>query len=71
MLGGLRRVPVSAGDALLVPGGTPHAIGAGILLVELQEPTDFSVLMEMDTFGLGGNDDGAPRPRLGVRARRA
>lgn len=56
MLGGLRRVPVSAGDALLVPGGTPHAIGAGILLVELQEPTDFSVLMEMDTFGLGGND---------------
>jgi mannose-6-phosphate isomerase len=46
---------VAAGDALLVPGGTPHAIGAGILLVELQEPTDLSMLMEMDPFGLGGD----------------
>jgi mannose-6-phosphate isomerase len=58
MLAALHRVPVVAGDALLVPGGTPHAIGAGILLVELQEPTDFSMLMEMEPFGLGG-DDGA------------
>jgi mannose-6-phosphate isomerase len=58
MLAALHRVPVAAGDALLVPGGTPHAIGAGILLVELQEPTDFSMLMEMEPFGLGG-DDGA------------
>jgi mannose-6-phosphate isomerase len=56
MLAALHRVPVAAGDALLVPGGTPHAIGAGILLVELQEPTDFSMLMEMDTFGLGDDD---------------
>jgi mannose-6-phosphate isomerase len=47
---------VSAGDSLLVPAGTPHAIGAGILLVELQEPTDFSVLMEFDAFGLGDDD---------------
>jgi mannose-6-phosphate isomerase len=29
-----------------VPGGTPHAIGAGILLVETQEPTDQSILLE-------------------------
>jgi mannose-6-phosphate isomerase len=56
MLAALRRVPVAAGDALLVPAGTPHAIGAGILLVELQEPTDFSVLMEMDAFGLEGDE---------------
>src|SRR4051794_1388371 len=52
MLAALRRVPVAAGDALLVPASTPHAIGAGILLVELQEPTDFSVLMEIEEFGL-------------------
>ena len=56
MLAALHRVPVAAGDTLLVPGGTPHAIGAGILLVELQEPTDLSMLMEMDPFGLGVDD---------------
>jgi mannose-6-phosphate isomerase len=31
---------------VLVPGGTPHAIGSGILLVEAQEPTDQSILLE-------------------------
>ena len=56
MLTALRPLPVSAGDSVLVPAGTPHAIGAGILLVELQEPTDFSVLMEFGEFGLGGDD---------------
>jgi mannose-6-phosphate isomerase len=55
MLDALRRVPVAPGDALLVPAGTPHAIGAGILLVELQEPTDLSVLMEAEPFGLAGD----------------
>lgn len=40
------RVPVRAGDAIFCPAGLPHAIGADVLLVELQEPTDFSVLLE-------------------------
>ena len=31
---------------MFVPAGTPHAIGEGILMVELQEPTDFSILLE-------------------------
>jgi mannose-6-phosphate isomerase len=52
MLAALRPLPVAPGEALLVPAGTPHAIGAGILIVELQEPTDFSVLMEAEPFGL-------------------
>jgi mannose-6-phosphate isomerase len=39
------RIPVSAGDTVFVPAGLPHAIGAGILLVELQEPTDFSIFL--------------------------
>lgn len=46
LLGALHEVPVSAGDILLVPAGTAHAIGEGILLVELQEPTDFSIMLE-------------------------
>jgi mannose-6-phosphate isomerase len=53
MLATTNRVPVAAGDAVLCPAGTPHAIGAGILLVELQEPTDLSVILEWRDFPLG------------------
>jgi mannose-6-phosphate isomerase len=52
MLGALRELTVRAGDAILVPAGTPHAIGAGILLVELQEPTDLSIMLEWRPFPL-------------------
>jgi mannose-6-phosphate isomerase len=58
LLGALNRVPVAAGDAVLVPAGVPHAIGAGILLVELQQPTDLSVLLEWDGFAIDGKADG-------------
>ena len=43
---------MAAGDAVFVPAGAPHAIGAGILMVEVQEPTDLSVLLEWDGFEL-------------------
>ena len=46
MLAAMRREPVAAGDALYVPAGVPHAIGEGILLLELQEPSDLSLLLE-------------------------
>lgn len=52
MLAALQRLPVTAGDAMLVPAGTLHAIGGGILLLELQEPTDLSVLVEWRAFGV-------------------
>lgn len=55
LLGALHEVPVSAGDTVFVPAGTPHAIGEGILMVELQEPTDFSILLELP----GGAQSGA------------
>ncbi|SEH85260.1 mannose-6-phosphate isomerase [Mycolicibacterium rutilum] len=42
----MHRIPVRPGDGVLVPGGTPHAIGRGVLLVEAQEPTDQSILLE-------------------------
>ncbi|HEY2044693.1 MAG TPA: class I mannose-6-phosphate isomerase [Jatrophihabitans sp.] len=56
MLEATNRIPVAAGDALLCPAGMPHAIGADVLLVELQEPTDFSVLLEWEGFPLTRED---------------
>ncbi|MEA2480133.1 MAG: mannose-6-phosphate isomerase [Thermoleophilaceae bacterium] len=56
MLAALHELPVTAGDTLFVPAGTPHSIGAGILLVELQEPTDLSVTLEWTGFELGEDD---------------
>jgi mannose-6-phosphate isomerase len=58
LLAGLNAVPVAPGDTVLVPAGLPHAIGAGVLLVELQEPTDFSLLLEWDGFAVDGRRDG-------------
>jgi mannose-6-phosphate isomerase len=43
---------VSAGDAVFVPAGVPHAIGEGILIAEVQEPTDLSILLEWEGFGI-------------------
>jgi mannose-6-phosphate isomerase len=57
MLAALHPVPVAAGDAIFVPAGTPHAIGEGLLIVELQEPTDMSVLLEWEGFGIAGEDE--------------
>ncbi|WP_035914698.1 class I mannose-6-phosphate isomerase [Knoellia sinensis] len=52
LLAALNPIQVSAGDAVLVPAGQPHAIGEGVLILELQEPTDFSVMLEHERFGL-------------------
>ncbi len=38
----LRRVPVHAGDAFYLPAGTLHAIGAGIVLFEVQQTSDIT-----------------------------
>ena len=58
MLGALNELPVAAGDRVYVPAGLPHAIGEGILLVELQEPADLSVLLEWTGFEIDGRRDG-------------
>ena len=46
------KIPVKPGDCLMVPSGTPHAIGDGIFMIELQEPTDWVVRCE---FSAGGH----------------
>ncbi|WUH98550.1 class I mannose-6-phosphate isomerase [Spirillospora sp. NBC_00431] len=56
MLAALNPVPVRPGDAVLVPAGLPHAVGAGVFLVEVQEPTDFSVMLEWAGFSPDGAD---------------
>ncbi|MEA2288892.1 MAG: mannose-6-phosphate isomerase [Solirubrobacteraceae bacterium] len=52
MLAALNPIPVTPGDAIFVPAGVAHAIGQGILIVELQQPSDMSVLLEWDGFGV-------------------
>src|SRR5450432_3054858 len=54
----MNRVPVATGDAIFVPAGTAHAVGGGVFIVELQEPTDFSVMLEWREFGLPDRHDG-------------
>jgi len=54
----LHEVEVSAGDVVWVPPGELHAIGAGVFLLELQQPEDLSILLEWDGFALDGERDG-------------
>jgi mannose-6-phosphate isomerase len=63
LLGALNPLPVKPGDAIFVPAGVAHAIGAGVLIVELQEPTDLSILLEWEGFGI--EDDGQATLGLG------
>jgi mannose-6-phosphate isomerase len=52
MLACFEKIPVQPGDCYVVPAGTPHAIGAGIFMMELMEPTDWVVRCETTTAGL-------------------
>jgi mannose-6-phosphate isomerase len=56
LLGSLNRVPLRAGDLVYVPAGVPHAIGGGMLIAELQEPTDFSIVCEWEGFPVRPED---------------
>ncbi|ROR73440.1 PfkB family carbohydrate kinase [Bogoriella caseilytica] len=67
MLELLHEIQVEAGDCVYVPPGTLHAIGEGILLVEVQEPEDLSILLEWRGFDL----DGAAEGHLGLGFDRA
>jgi mannose-6-phosphate isomerase len=56
LLDSLNRISVRAGDVVYVPAGVPHAIGAGILIAEVQEPTDLSFLCEWQGFPIRPED---------------
>jgi mannose-6-phosphate isomerase len=54
----LRAVPVAAGDAFYLPAGTLHAIGAGIVLFEVQQASDLTYrIFDWNRAG----PDGKPR----------
>lgn len=38
----LNWIPVTVGDLLYIPSGTIHAIGAGLILAEIQQPSDIT-----------------------------
>ena len=42
----LHRVPVEPGEVFLIPARLVHAIGYGCLILEIQEPTDFTIQPE-------------------------
>lgn len=56
MLAAMRERPVRAGDVWFVPAGVPHVIGPGVFMVEVQEPTDFSIVAEWRGFPIAESD---------------
>ena len=51
MEGYFDRIEVKPGDVLFIPGGVPHAIGGGIFMVEIMEPSDLVVRFEFERAG--------------------
>jgi mannose-6-phosphate isomerase len=45
-------IPVKPGETWMVPGGLPHAIGGGVLMVEVMEPSDLVVRCEFEREGV-------------------
>jgi mannose-6-phosphate isomerase len=54
----VHTLSVRPGDGVFVPAGTPHFIGEGVLVVEVQEPTDLSILLEWEGFAVDGDAEG-------------
>lgn len=46
------RIPIQLGEVWLVPGGLPHAIGEGVLMLEVMEPSDLVVRCEFEREGI-------------------
>lgn len=55
----LHSFPAAAGQCVFIPAGTIHAIGAGLLVAEIQQASDTTY--RIDDWGRMGND-GKPRP---------
>lgn len=58
LLSMMHQVSVEQHQAVYVPPGMLHAIGRGMLIAEVQEPSDLSVLCEWRGFAIDGQKDG-------------
>jgi mannose-6-phosphate isomerase len=58
LLAAMHRIAVQPGNRVYVPPGVLHSIGPGVLLAEVQEPEDLSILLEWKGFRLDGPRDG-------------
>ena len=55
-LGMLNRITVSPGDTIIIRGGVPHAIGPGVTMVEIMEPSDWVIIPEIECCGVRLNE---------------
>lgn len=53
----LHKIPVKPGDTYFVPGRIPHAIGSGVFMLEVQEPSDWVVQPELFCADIKLNDN--------------
>ena len=51
LLACFEKIPIKPGDVFMVPGGMPHAIGEGVFMIEIMEPTDFVARIEFERGG--------------------
>lgn len=58
MLSKMHKIEVRPHQIVYVPPGMLHAIGKDILIIELQEPEDLSILVEWTGFEIDGAKDG-------------
>lgn len=68
MVGCLNRVTPKAGETWLIRGGMPHAIGPGCILVEIQEPTDYTMRSERTKADASPIPDALIHQGLGEKA---
>ncbi|MCY3974788.1 MAG: class I mannose-6-phosphate isomerase [Simkaniaceae bacterium] len=59
----LHRIDVEEGDAIFIPGGTVHAIGAGCVIFEVQQNSDTTYRL----FDYGRRDTKGKRRKLHVK----
>jgi mannose-6-phosphate isomerase len=52
MMACFEKVPVRPGEVWYVPGGFPHALGEGLTLLEVLEPSDLVVRCEFEREGM-------------------
>lgn len=58
MDGCFEKIPVQVGEVWYIPGGMPHAIGEGITMLEIMEPSDLVVRCEFEREGIVVPEEG-------------